>query len=150
MAQSKLREDEDPTFQTEEQESDRSPGGLVALAEAIGAAKGDLPGTLERMAQSLDDGDRRELLDEMLSLEQQNPGAFLAGALAGFALGRSAAGLAPGQPAGFASDGDSVYPGPERQEAGEAGVVSEPVETAQTGAGGPGYLETPASDDDKT
>src|SRR5690554_7793033 len=66
----------------------QAPTGLMAFAEAIEGAKGDLAGTLERLAQSLYERDRRELLDEMLARERENPGAFLSGALAGFVIGR--------------------------------------------------------------
>lgn len=72
----------------DEDQGEQPAARLVAFAEAIEAAKGDLSGTLERLAQSLYERDRRELLDEMLTRERENPGAFLSGALAGYVIGR--------------------------------------------------------------
>lgn len=121
-------------------------GGLVAIAEAIQAAKGDLPATVERIADGMDEQDRQKLVGEMMSLEEQNPGAFLAGALAGFALGRSTA-------AAQTAEGETLPGGeapPEQQQPAEAGVVvSAPPDMVQMGHGGPGYLEQPANTDEK-
>jgi hypothetical protein len=104
-----------------------APDSVLALAEELTRARSDLSGALERVVQSLDAAERRELLDEMLKLETQNPGAFLAGAMAGFALGRK-----------NAAETRST----------QTSVVSTPVDSAQTGPGGLGHLETPPPRDD--
>ncbi|MEO3385888.1 hypothetical protein [Mesorhizobium sp. CAU 1741] len=120
----------------------RPAGGLVAFAEAIEASKGDLAGTLERLAQSLYEKDRRELLDEMLARERENPGAFLSGALAGFVIGRGGA--------DFRSLREAAEPAKAPTDDREAGIVVGPMDTAQQGPGGPGHLEPGHSDDDRS
>jgi hypothetical protein len=98
---------------------------VLALAEAISRTRSDLAATIERVITTLDADERRELLEEMTLLESQHPGAFLAGAMAGYALG---------QGKGIVHDD-------------HPGVVSAPVDTAQTGPGGLGTLEAPRHDD---
>lgn len=92
MLPAALTETED-TLHIQEGQSDRPATRLIAFAEAIEAARGDLAGTLVSLTQSLPTRDRRELLYEMLARERENPGAFLSGALAGFVIGRSGADL---------------------------------------------------------
>lgn len=105
--------------------SEQPQDQMLALAEAISHARSDLAATIERVIESLDAADRRELLDEMTVLENQHPGAFLAGAMAGYALGRGKGVVHDDHP----------------------GVVSPPIDTAQTGPGGLGTLESPRDDE---
>lgn len=138
--------------------------GLRAFAEALRAGGGALAGTLEELSRSLKRQGREGLFARMRDLQRRSPDAFIAGALAGYALGllagdageEAGADLAGKAEAGdfgggFASDGDSVYPGPGEPEAGRPGVVSPPAGNVQTGPGGLGYLE-PAEpgDEEKT
>lgn len=116
-------------------EGDEAVEKIVAILRAQdgnATVTGDLPQALERLARSLGERHPSALLGEMLSLKRQNPDAFLAGALAGLALGR---GPAAEEAAG---DDDSAHPGP--------GIVTAPITTAQTGSGGLGYLEAPPAD----
>lgn len=118
----------------------QAPTGLVAFAEAIEGAKGDLAGTLERLAQSLYERDRRELLDEMLARERENPGAFLSGALAGFIIGRGGVDLRR-----LEDDPSSDIPADEHK----ADTVTAPMEDVEQGAGGPDHLEPEMPEDEK-
>jgi hypothetical protein len=114
---------------------------LRALARALTDAGSDLAARLESRIRALQ-GDQNDQLAGMRRLEARDPDAFLAGALAGFALARS------GLPVGEAGDSASTCearPTHATEGSEDAGIARRPVESAQTGPGGLGSLEIPES-----
>ena len=100
------------------------------LAQRIARTMRDLPGALEKLAGSVGQRNPDDVVNEILSLEQQQPSAFYAGALAGMALGQH------GTPA---SGPDEAHD--QAASSVDAGVVSAPADSHHTGAGGLGYIE---------
>jgi len=113
---------------------------LRELAEALERSGGNLRARLEQRVQSLGEH-QSEALAQVKKLEAQDPEAFLAGALAGFALagatGPSEASMEPE---------DEQRHRPEHNHHRESGVEKSPVDTAQIGPGGLGSLEAPDTD----
>lgn len=113
---------------------DEAARETVALLLATGAvADEDCTRLLEDLLRALRHRHAAgRLLDRVRQLEPGYPDGFFAGAVAGFILGQ-ATGEVPSPAAAT----------------GKAGVSDAPCKTAQTGAGGLGYLETPEDDDER-
>lgn len=100
-------------------------GDLQRIIAAVAARRGDLAASTESVTRLFRNAAPADVLDRLRELERLHPEAFAAGILAGLAIAD----------AGPASS--------DAPDANDAGVVSGPVETAQTGPGGLGYLEKP-------
>lgn len=121
---------------------DRTVDGLRVIAEAIqkasdvlsAAEPGSLAalldraaGNLENLSARLQDKTAGEVARDMRRVAGESPAAVIAGnVLASFALGAEAGTFFP--------SADPGHP---------AGTTEAPIQTAQTGAGGLGYLEKP-------
>lgn len=108
-------------------ETPRSPapgagGDLQRIIAAVASRRGDLAASTESVTRLFGDAAPADVLERLRELERLHPEAFAAGILAGLAIADA---------------------GPASADAPDAGVVSGPVETAQTGPGGLGYLEKP-------
>ena len=113
---------------------------LRDLARAVERSGGTLMARLEERVRSL--GERHDdPLAEMRHLEARDPDVFLAGALAGFALGR--AGWPTDLDTARKDSGRHTRTSKDRDGREGAGVERGPVSSAQTGSGGLGSLEAP-------
>jgi len=116
--------------------------GLRAFAGIVRKASDNLAGArpatvaslLDRAAGNLESLSAHgrmpaALPNDVRRLTEENPAAVIAWSiLASFALGDEA---------------DTFSPVPANEQAEETGIAEAPIQTAQTGAGGPGYLESP-------
>ena len=119
---------------------------LRELARAVEGSGRNLLARLEERVRSLGEG-QHDALAEMRHLEARDPDVFLAGALAGFALGRAEW---PIDLKSERDDGRHTRTSKERDCPEEASVEHGPVGSAQIGSGGLGSLQAPPPAQDPT